>query len=158
MSACWAFFPLAAWNFSFQNHLSPFLAWGNIPHLKNWDDYCVLHQLNEVPPKFNFFSFTMSQFDWLITQTKMKLRRLPKIEGFIVKYRVPPPPFGPGERRTIFAKACYGICFELSPTPSLPSQKQGRPLHSMTQLPIGCMEILFIKFWLPVWLAWNNGP
>jgi hypothetical protein len=28
MSACWAF-PLAAWNFYFQNCLSPFLAWAN---------------------------------------------------------------------------------------------------------------------------------
>jgi hypothetical protein len=27
-SACWAF-PLAAWNFYFQNGLSPFLAWAN---------------------------------------------------------------------------------------------------------------------------------
>jgi hypothetical protein len=29
-SACWAF-PLAAWNFYFQNCLSPFLAWANTP-------------------------------------------------------------------------------------------------------------------------------
>jgi hypothetical protein len=46
---------------------------------------------------------------------KKKLWRLPKIEGSILKYRVPP--LGPtyiGERRTTFAKAyrikvsCYG--------------------------------------------------
>jgi hypothetical protein len=32
----------------------------------------------------------MNQFDWHITQKKMKLWRLPKIEGPILKYRVPP--------------------------------------------------------------------
>jgi hypothetical protein len=31
--ACWAF-PLAAWNFCFQNCLSPFLAWDNTPIIK----------------------------------------------------------------------------------------------------------------------------
>jgi len=36
----------------------------------------------------------------------MKLWRLPKIEGYILKYRVPPLwPTYMGERRTIFAKA-----------------------------------------------------
>jgi hypothetical protein len=40
---------------------------------------------------------------------KKKLQRLPKIEGSILKYRVPPLwPTSPGERRTTFAKA-YGI-------------------------------------------------
>jgi hypothetical protein len=28
---------------------------------------------------------------------------------------------------------------------SPPTRKKGRPLHSMTQLRIGCMEILFLK-------------
>jgi len=51
----------------------------------------------------------MSQFDWTITKEKKKIWRFPKIEGSILKYRVPP--FWPmyiGERRTPFAKA-YGI-------------------------------------------------
>jgi hypothetical protein len=28
----------------------------------------------------------------------------------------------------------------------------------MTQLLISCTEILFLKIWLQVWLAWNNSP
>jgi hypothetical protein len=31
----------------------------------------------------------MNQFDWAITQKNLKLLRLPKIEGSIIKYRVP---------------------------------------------------------------------
>jgi hypothetical protein len=47
----------------------------------------------------------MSQFDWPIIQ-KMKLWRVPKIEGFILKYNVHP--LGPtyiSEKITTFAKA-----------------------------------------------------
>jgi len=43
----------------------------------------------------------------------MKLWRLPKIEGSILKYRVPPPwPSYIGEKRTTSAKA-YGIKSEM---------------------------------------------
>jgi hypothetical protein len=51
----------------------------------------------------------MSQLDWPITYKKKKLWRLPKIEGSILKYRVPPLwPTYIGERRTTFVKA-FGI-------------------------------------------------
>jgi hypothetical protein len=52
----------------------------------------------------------MSQSDWhAITKKKKKLWRLPKIDGFILKYRVPTLwPSYIDERRTTFAKA-YGI-------------------------------------------------
>ncbi len=49
------------------------------------------YSLDEVPPKFNFYFFAMSQFDWPITQKYWKLWRLPNIEGSILKYRVPLP-------------------------------------------------------------------
>jgi hypothetical protein len=50
----------------------------------------------------------MSQFNWPIPQKK-KLWRLPKIEGYIFKYSVPPLwPTYIGERWKKFAKA-YGI-------------------------------------------------
>jgi hypothetical protein len=50
----------------------------------------------------------MSQFDSPITQKK-EIRRLPKIEGSILKCRVPPLwPTCIGERRTTFVKE-YGI-------------------------------------------------
>jgi hypothetical protein len=32
----------------------------------------------------------MSQFDWPITQKKIRIWKFTKIEGFILKYRVPP--------------------------------------------------------------------
>jgi len=51
----------------------------------------------------------MSQFDCPITQKRLKLCRLPKIQGSNVNHKFPP--FGPpilAERRTICAKA-YGI-------------------------------------------------
>ncbi len=97
------------WNFYFQNCLSPFLAWVNTSII-NWG-YLFIHisyLLDEMPPKyFYFFSPSMSQFDWTITQ-KMKLWKLPKIEPSILKYRVPPLWLTyKGERRTTFAKA-YG--------------------------------------------------
>jgi hypothetical protein len=47
------------------------------------------YSLDEVPPKF-YFILGNEPFDWHITE-KMKLWRLPKIEGSILKYRVPPP-------------------------------------------------------------------
>jgi hypothetical protein len=51
----------------------------------------------------------MSQFDWLITLKKKNLWKLPKIEGSILKDRVPHLwPTYIGESRTTFAKA-YGI-------------------------------------------------
>jgi hypothetical protein len=47
----------------------------------------------------------MSQFDWPITRKKMKLWRLPKIEGSILKCRIPPLQLTYiGEWRTTFAK------------------------------------------------------
>ncbi len=44
LSACWAF-PLAAWNFYFQNYSSPFLAWANTPHylLSIEGTFCCCH-------------------------------------------------------------------------------------------------------------------
>jgi hypothetical protein len=66
-------------------------------------------------PSLFFFFFATSQFDWPITEKKLKLWRLPKIEDSILKCRVPPPwPTSIGERRTTFTKAyeievrCYG--------------------------------------------------
>jgi hypothetical protein len=54
-----------------------------------------------------FLFFAMSQFDRPITQKKKKkLWSLPKIEGSILKYRVPPLwPTYIGERRTTFVHA-----------------------------------------------------
>jgi hypothetical protein len=91
----------------------------------------------------------------------MKLWKLPKIEGSVLNYGVPPLwPTYAGEKRTTFAKA-YGIkvryYWELFGehvknlgtlclgTPLRSATQQGRPLHSMLQLLIGCMEILFLK-------------
>jgi hypothetical protein len=62
------------------------------------------YSLDKVPPKFNFF-LAMSQFDWPITQNRLKklwrltkvLNRVPSIWHSYI-----------GERRTTFAKA-YGI-------------------------------------------------
>jgi hypothetical protein len=66
-----------------------------------------------------------NQFDWPITPKKMKLWRLPKTEGSILKCRVPPLwPNYIGERRTTFAKSiwdkndmlwrtCWGTHWEL---------------------------------------------
>jgi hypothetical protein len=55
-----------------------------------------------------------TQFDWSINPKK-KLWKLPQIEGYILKYKVPPLwPTYIGERRTTFAKLywvkvrCYG--------------------------------------------------
>jgi len=48
MNACWAF-SLAAWNFNFQNCLSPFSTWAHTPLLKDWGTYwhkwhkCTIH-------------------------------------------------------------------------------------------------------------------
>jgi len=51
--------------------------------------------------------FPMRQFDLPTTQQKLKLWKLPKIEGSIFKYRGPPLwPTNIGERRTTFGKAC----------------------------------------------------
>jgi hypothetical protein len=51
----------------------------------------------------------MCQFDWPIIPKKKKQWRFPKIEGFILKYTIPPLwPTYIGERRTPFSKA-YGI-------------------------------------------------
>jgi hypothetical protein len=41
--ACWAF-PLAAWNFYFQNRSSPFLAWANTPII-NWGHLFIIDQI-----------------------------------------------------------------------------------------------------------------
>jgi hypothetical protein len=57
----------------------------------------------------NFF-FAMSQFDWPITKKKLKLWRLPKIEGSKVWSASP---FAIGERRTTFVNMLLGICQEL---------------------------------------------
>jgi hypothetical protein len=92
----------------------------------------------------------------------MKLWRLSKIEGFILKYRVPH--LGPtyiGERRTTFAKA-YGIkvrcyldlfgkhvrtweLFAWAPPTPPPPQGKKREVPSFHALLIGCMEIIFLK-------------
>jgi hypothetical protein len=79
-------------------------------------------------------------------------------------------PTSMGERRTTFAKACMEswlstvqveieqwtvhsphqtklankIPFLSAPSPP-PTRQKGRPLHCMTQLLIGCVEILFLK-------------
>jgi hypothetical protein len=77
----------------------------------------------------------------------MKLWRLPKTEGSILKYRVPPLWLTYiGERRTIFPKAygikvrCYWECFEEHALRNLgtlcfdppPQEKKERSLHSTT--------------------------
>jgi hypothetical protein len=76
---------------------------------------CDLHWLDEVPPKLFFFFFLgMSQFDRPIIPKKMKLWRLPKIEGSILKYRIPPlwPTYIYRWKRTTFAKVrCYWELF-----------------------------------------------
>ncbi len=61
-------------------------------------------------PSSLFFIFLATwQFDWPITQKKMKLCKLPKTKGFILKYTILPLwPTYIGERRTPFSKA-YGI-------------------------------------------------
>jgi hypothetical protein len=80
----------------------------------------------------------------------MKLWRLPKIKGSILKYRVPPLwPTYIGERRTTFAKAyeikegCYWeffgehvrnleiLCFD---TPPLPTPKKKKKKKSLLQM------------------------
>jgi hypothetical protein len=51
-------------------------------------------------------SFVVSQFDWPITQKKIKIIG---VDSSILKYSIPPPwPTYISERRTTFAKA-YGI-------------------------------------------------
>jgi hypothetical protein len=74
------------------------------------------YSLYEVPPKF-YFIFGNESFDWPITE-KTKLWRLPKVEGSVLKYRVPPLwPTYVDERRTKFAKSyeikvsCYWELF-----------------------------------------------
>jgi hypothetical protein len=61
-------------------------------------------------PQIHSFVFATNQFDWPTTQKKKKkLWKLPKIKGFIFKYRVSPlGPMYKGEGTTTFAKA-YGI-------------------------------------------------
>jgi len=81
----------------------------------------------------------MRKFDWLISQKKMKLWRLPEIEGlFILKCRVPALcPTYIGERRTTFAKA-YGIkvrCY---------GEHVEEHIGNL-DLPIGYMRFLFPK-------------
>jgi hypothetical protein len=79
----------------------------------------VSYSLDEVPPKLNFLKIYVGDepFDWAITE-KMKLWRFPKIEGSILKYRVPPLwPTYVDERRTKLAKSyeikvrCYWELF-----------------------------------------------
>jgi hypothetical protein len=70
----------------------------------------------------------MSQFDWPITQKKKKLWRLPKLEGSIFKYRVPPL----GERRE---------------APSLPNVTSHWLHGNSIPIKIGCHYFL----------AWNNN-
>jgi hypothetical protein len=78
-----------------------------------------IHEMRCFPSLIKKKVLAMSHFDWPITQKKMKLWRLPKIEVSILKYRVPPLwPTYIGERRTTFAKAfgikarCYWELFE----------------------------------------------
>jgi hypothetical protein len=57
-------------------------------------------------PSSIYLFFAMSQFDWHIIHKKMKPWRLFKVEGFVLKYRVPHLwPTYISERRTSFAKA-----------------------------------------------------
>jgi hypothetical protein len=61
--------------------------------------------LDEVPPKFILFYFCNEP---MTQKKKKKLCRLPIIEGFILKYKVPPLWSSyVGERRTTFAKALH---------------------------------------------------
>jgi hypothetical protein len=61
-----------------------------------------------VPPKVKFF-FVTSQFDGPFVQKRFFFFELLSIEGYILKYIVPPLwPSYIGERRITFAKA-YGI-------------------------------------------------
>jgi hypothetical protein len=104
----------------------------------------------------------------------LRLWRLPKIKGFIFKFGVLSLwPSYIGERRTTFAKA-YGIKNEvllgtlwehvknlgtlsfdplLSPPPN--PQEKREAFHSMKQLLISCMEILFLKSAATI-LAWTT--
>jgi hypothetical protein len=87
------------------------------------------------------FFFAMSQFDRPIIPKKMKLWRLPKIEGSILKYRISPPlAHLYGWKRTTFAKEyeikvrCYWelfgehvrnlgtLCFDTPQTPTPPKK------------------------------------
>ncbi len=66
----------------------------------------------------------MNQFDWAITQKNLKLLRLPKIEGSIIKYRVPsihPPIYLKGgnicqsiwDKSEVLLGTLWGTCQEL---------------------------------------------
>jgi hypothetical protein len=69
-----------------------------------WGHGHLSYYLHDVHPKFNFFWQRANLIGPSLR--KIKLWRLPKIEGSILKYRVPPLlPTYIGERRTTFAKA-----------------------------------------------------
>jgi hypothetical protein len=53
LSACWAF-PLATWNFYFQNCLSPFLVWANTPII-NWG-YLLNSLVLRPYPELSFYN------------------------------------------------------------------------------------------------------
>jgi hypothetical protein len=73
LSACWAF-PLAAWNFYFQNCLSPFLAWANTPII-NWG-YLFIYWDNDMKG-IPFYEVIAPIFSW-------KNLAVPKVKDLVL--------------------------------------------------------------------------
>jgi len=93
-----------------------------------------------------FFFFAMSQFDWPITPKKLKLWKLPKRKGSILKLRIQWTVHSPHKTQ-----------LEKKDTSHHPQEeKRDDPSHHGTLL-IGCMEIQFLKL-VPTIFGLNSPP
>jgi hypothetical protein len=53
------------------------------------------YSLDEVPPKFNFYFFATSQFDWPITQKKLETMEAHQHRRFYFEVQSVPPSWDP---------------------------------------------------------------
>ncbi len=110
---------------------------------------------------YYYYYFSMRKFDWPITP-KEKTIKAPQIEGSILKYRVPPPLgtlicqelgnsllWHPHPFLQILIKKTSMESplskWTVNSRQSTHKKKKEWPLHTIMQLFIGCMEILFLK-------------